>query len=340
MKRQLRGVNLGGWLVVEKWLTPALFANTDAVDEYTLSGAPEGRRRIRQHRRQFVTERDIVWLAKRGVELVRVPVGYWLFKEEAPYLSGTQELDRCMRWCERHGLQVIIDLHGVPESQNGHDHSGRIGRAGFLRSLAAQDEAIQILRLIADRYGQSPALWGLQLLNEPRVPLGVRRLRQWYRRAYDAVDETLAPDVKVIFSDGFRPRLMNGSLKRRSRAVMDVHHYHFATMWPYWSRLSLLLYRWRLVRRRRLLQRLSRTQPVMIGEWSVVVGQELAVAEDISDEQYRDELIPWHRAAQEKAFAPAVATCYWSYRTEAGEGPWDFRALVEAGILRYTVKNE
>ena len=31
----LRGVNLGGWLVLEKWMTPAFFADSDAVDEHT-----------------------------------------------------------------------------------------------------------------------------------------------------------------------------------------------------------------------------------------------------------------------------------------------------------------
>ncbi len=30
---QLRGVNLGGWLVLEKWMNQNLFAGTDAMDE-------------------------------------------------------------------------------------------------------------------------------------------------------------------------------------------------------------------------------------------------------------------------------------------------------------------
>ena len=29
----LRGVNLGGWLVLEKWMTPSLFDGTAAADE-------------------------------------------------------------------------------------------------------------------------------------------------------------------------------------------------------------------------------------------------------------------------------------------------------------------
>ena len=31
---KVKGVNLGNWLVLEKWMSPALFAGTTAEDEY------------------------------------------------------------------------------------------------------------------------------------------------------------------------------------------------------------------------------------------------------------------------------------------------------------------
>lgn len=30
--KKLRGVNLGGWLLLEKWITPSLFDGLDATD--------------------------------------------------------------------------------------------------------------------------------------------------------------------------------------------------------------------------------------------------------------------------------------------------------------------
>ena len=33
---KLRGVNLGGWLVLEKWMVPDVYRGTDAPDEYSL----------------------------------------------------------------------------------------------------------------------------------------------------------------------------------------------------------------------------------------------------------------------------------------------------------------
>ena len=37
---KVKGVNLGNWLVLEKWMSPALFAGTTAEDEYYLPMYP------------------------------------------------------------------------------------------------------------------------------------------------------------------------------------------------------------------------------------------------------------------------------------------------------------
>lgn len=339
MKARQHGVNLGGWLIVEKWMTPSLFAGLDAVDEYTLSSTAEGRERIRQHRRTFITKKDIKWLAGQDVGLVRVPVGYWLFREDPPYVSGIETLDNCVRWCEVYGIKILIDLHAVPGSQNGHDHSGRVGPIDFWRA-GNQDDAIETLKTIATRYSNSPALWGIQLLNEPEVGLRPWRLRRWYRQAYDAIDTLLPDHVRIVFSDGYRPRLLSGALHSRPRAVMDIHHYQFATQYVRWSRLSMKWYQRRLRRRQRLMTRLSRAQPIMIGEWSAVLGRELLQAENIQDQEYKHTLLPWHVDAQTNIFHQAIALCYWSYKTEQADDPWNFRTLVEQGFLRYNGKNE
>lgn len=50
--KTIRGVNLGGWLVLEKWIRPSVFANlpSTVVDEYTFCqnlGKTEAEKRIR-----------------------------------------------------------------------------------------------------------------------------------------------------------------------------------------------------------------------------------------------------------------------------------------------------
>ena len=125
----LRGVNLGGRLLLEKWMTPSLFAGTEAIDEYTFMQTPGAAKKIDERRKAFIAESDFKWLAEHGVNAVRIPVGYWALEGYAPYVEATTYLDWAMSMAEQYRLEVIIDVHGLPGSQNGRDHSGRVGKA-------------------------------------------------------------------------------------------------------------------------------------------------------------------------------------------------------------------
>ena len=89
----MHGVNLGGWLVLERWMTPSVFAGTDATNEYELSKTAGGRARIQHHRHTFIQEADIKWLAHAGIQLLRLPIGYWALEDQPPYISAKPQLD-------------------------------------------------------------------------------------------------------------------------------------------------------------------------------------------------------------------------------------------------------
>ena len=84
----IRGVNLGGWLVLEPWITPSLFypflcpeagCSPDAppvIDEQSFCerlGADEARRRLRIHREGWVTEHTFARLEAIGLNGGAVP---------------------------------------------------------------------------------------------------------------------------------------------------------------------------------------------------------------------------------------------------------------------------
>ena len=78
-RMNIKGVNLGNWLVLEKWMSPALFEGTTAEDEYYLPTqlSPEVyEARIKIHRSEYITERDFVTINRMGMESVRIPVPY------------------------------------------------------------------------------------------------------------------------------------------------------------------------------------------------------------------------------------------------------------------------
>lgn len=66
---KVKGVNLGNWLVLEKWMSPALFAGTTAEDEYYLPrqlSKEVYEARIKIHRSEYITERDFVTIKAKG----------------------------------------------------------------------------------------------------------------------------------------------------------------------------------------------------------------------------------------------------------------------------------
>ena len=93
---QIRGVNLGGWMVLEPWITPSLFyqflggnENTTAFDTYSFCqvlGAQKANEQLRRHWESWVTEDIIDQLAASGaVNSLRLPVGDFMYVPYGPY---------------------------------------------------------------------------------------------------------------------------------------------------------------------------------------------------------------------------------------------------------------
>ncbi|OQR85743.1 glucan 1,3-beta-glucosidase [Achlya hypogyna] len=143
---QVRGTNLGGWLVLEPWITPTLFyqflgtqerfgdqaPEKTAMDQYTFCtalGKEEANRQLRIHWNNWVTEEDIKEMASYGVNSLRIPVGDWMFVPYEPYIGCTEgsveQLDRVLDLCAKYNINALIDIHGHIGSQNGFDNSGK-----------------------------------------------------------------------------------------------------------------------------------------------------------------------------------------------------------------------
>ncbi|KAI9511875.1 glycoside hydrolase family 5 protein [Russula earlei] len=133
----VRGVNLGGWLVIEPWITPSLFENTGnsaIVDEWTFGQYQDynvAQAALLNHWNTWITEGDFQAIAGAGLNHVRIPIGYWAYNVAPgePFIQGQHSyLLKAVGWAAKYNLKVIIDLHGAPGSQNGHasfDNSGQ-----------------------------------------------------------------------------------------------------------------------------------------------------------------------------------------------------------------------
>lgn len=124
---KLRGVNLGGWMILQPWVTPSLFYQFEekppdktAMDMHgfcKVLGTQEGNRQLREHWAKWVTEADLEALVAQGVNAVRIPVADWMWEPYEPFelctAGSLHELQRVLRICDRIQLRVLIDLHGA-----------------------------------------------------------------------------------------------------------------------------------------------------------------------------------------------------------------------------------
>jgi len=200
----IRGVNLGGWLLLEPWITPIFFEAVNVgelqdkvVDEWTYAELLDPvvyKNRMLGHWSTFVTKSHMEELVAAGISHVRIPVGYWYWdvEEGEPFPDSNLDdndaesplfyLKRALMWMDELGLQALIDLHAGPGSQNGYDNSGKRGeahwvdstypenRANLDRTVRINDKIAAYMRGLVDNNTISiDTLYGIGLLNEPHI---------------------------------------------------------------------------------------------------------------------------------------------------------------------------
>lgn len=298
-------------------MTPSLFAGTSTVDEFTFCTelGDKAAAVIDTHRKTFITESDIAWIAASGLNAVRLPVPHWIFGGYDPYLACDKYVDWFLDMCHQYGLRVLLQLHTAPGSQNGHDHSGRQGDIGWPKK-ANRQQTSAIMSQIVERYADHPAVVAFGLLNEPDYHISHRQLRRYYQDATNIAADHAAVSV---WSDAFRPLDWLKDLKKVSNQSvwLDCHLYQ-----AFGQDQSLTYEQHRAKVQNEwvsLINRVQQVAPVIIGEWSAATHRTL------EDEQRHGFI-----AAQLRAFQSAVAWFYWSYKTETHDN-WNFRYLYESG---------
>ena len=241
--KKLRGVNLGGWLVLEKWMTPSLFEGLQARDEtsYCVELGEKAAQALTKHWNTFITREDFAWLAQTGINAVRIPLGHWIFGPDYPYHQtygesahpfvegGIEILDHAFDWAEEFGLEIVLDLHAAPGCQNGFDNGGIQGVCEWHTQPEYIDYSLLILERLARRYHNRPALHAIEVLNEPHQTIDTALLKQYTTDGYRRIRQYCqAQDVAVVFHDGFRSFREYADFLTKpefSNVVLDIHRY-------------------------------------------------------------------------------------------------------------------
>ncbi|KAF9070839.1 exo-beta-1,3-glucanase [Rhodocollybia butyracea] len=244
--KSVRGVNLGGWLVLEPWITPSLFdntGNTNIVDEWTfgqLQDRATAEANLKNHWNTWITEADFADIAAAGLNHVRLPIGYWAFDVEPgePYISGQLPyLEKAVQWAGNHGLCLIVDLHGAPGSQNGFDNSGhRIAFPGWHSNATNVARTNAIIKTIANMFKDSSSVVPIIApLNEPAGFDGDAVLdvvKQYWQDSYGSIrfpdGSSSQSNTVVLIHDAFQPLPYWGGFQTPPNfqgVAMDTHIY-------------------------------------------------------------------------------------------------------------------
>jgi glucan 1,3-beta-glucosidase len=240
--RPARGVNLGGWLSIEPFITPSLFSQFDSklgvIDEWTLTSrlGSKAKETLEKHYSTFVTEETFKEIADAGLDHVRIPFSYWAIKtyEGDPYVERVawRYLLRGIEWARKYGLRINLDIHGLPGSQNGWNHSGRQGEIRWNNGTEGATNAARSLEIhdslskffAQPRYKNIITFYGLA--NEPKMTeLTATVVMNWTAQAYELIRGN-GITANLVFGDGFMGlEKWQGELQGYDGLVLDVHQY-------------------------------------------------------------------------------------------------------------------
>lgn len=181
--------------------------------------------------------------------------------------SGSIErVDWLFQIAKKYDLKIMLDLHGIKDSQNGFDNSGQtlylnisgdhfshwgirganwigkynldtqkydfIDSNSIYRSLKILEK---IFSIYSDRTKYSN-LYGIEILNEPWEKIPEKIIKNFYQDTFDIFTQYMDSSVRYIIHDSFRPWIWtNFELKSNYKSheiLIDTHQY---TAWnsPY-----------------------------------------------------------------------------------------------------------
>ena len=195
---QLKGVDLGGWFVMEPWMCPA--DSGGLPDTYSIIqeldsrfGVPTEQALIRCYQTNWITTADLDNITNGGFNCVRVPVwwgNFYSITNTTPTgwrPDAFAELDWVVTNCAARGIYVVIDMHGVVGGQSTSDDTGRQDLNAYWTNSTDQGETAYLWTQIASHYSGNSAVAGYDLINEPDGAPGTNAVWTAYNSLYNTV---------------------------------------------------------------------------------------------------------------------------------------------------------
>ena len=187
-----KGVNLGGWLLMEGYILGGRNISESSFKRNFKKryGQKELSNFERNFRRVFITEEDLKRISSWGAEVVRVPFNAKLI-EKKPYTydrGGLGLLKELAGWASKLKIRLILDLHSGCAPQNKDWHSDSEGEALLWEEKEYQKRTISLWEYLADNFKEEKAIIGYDLLNEPVIEKErINILKKFYKELVNTV---------------------------------------------------------------------------------------------------------------------------------------------------------
>lgn len=171
-----KGVNLGGWL------------SQCGDGNYT-----------EEHFNEFIVEEDIARIASWGADHVRLPVDYNVIQnEDGSFIeSGFSHIDRCIEWCRKYDLKMVLDLHKAC----GYVFDDKT-YCQFFYDEGLQDIFVKLWQEFSRRYAKYSEFIAFELLNEITAKETAEIWNRIANRTIRAIRE-ISVDVRIIIGGYF-----------------------------------------------------------------------------------------------------------------------------------------
>jgi len=285
-----RGVNLGGWLLLEPGTAKNLFAKhmdngEEAKCEWDLMRILRANDAVNDlivHRDTCVTRDDFRRIKECGLNAVRLPFGYWVLpgflSGDEPYVGAALKyIDNAVDWADEFDLQIVLDLHGCPGGESGDAPCGRRQRphGTWHHDQWNQAESLRALNFVAQRYAGRRCVTGVEVCNEPSNAIPADQLCSYYDMAVSVIRSNgmHADQVVVVLPlfqrsvDDFVREWKKVSVDKHENVCFDMHYYHCFE--NDWNGMTLAQ---QLRSAQAHAKELSRI-PAVVGEWSLALGQ-------------------------------------------------------------------
>lgn len=244
---------------------------------------------------------------------------------------------------------MVLDLHGAPGSQNGHDNSGR-SSAGIQwpqphninRTVAVLAALAQLANEVNADARTACVVEGIELLNEPWTtcvggPISLAdTLLPFYQRAYAAVrNASFAGDVWVHDGFCYDGPAWDGLLPppQYTRVLLDTHIYH-AFGGPRqqahpWGNID-----YTCQHDRPEIAAATARDWTVVGEWSNAIGPATPPSASGSTWLRAFTLSQWDAycpACMGGASGPGKGGFFWNFKIEQGYEEWNYLLGLQRG---------